>query len=253
MSWKEEPQKSRFGSPMLPAVKQIILFAVGWLGFQVFATSIQLVATSFIKLSGITILSQGFSMVINSICYIGLIIALALIANKDLLKLVPSFKQWQSYIAGLICFASIIVFSMTYGSIIEYLKEIEVIKIPTGDNANQTAIVSLEKLFPFTSLIVFGFIGPICEELTYRTGLFSLLRRKNKFLAYFVTIILFAFIHFNYSNDTATLLNELLQLPHYMFAAFAFSFTYDKFGFAGSVSAHITNNVFSLLFVSLIH
>ena len=45
MSWKEEPQKSRFGSPMLPAVKQIILFAVGWLGFQVFATSIQLFAT----------------------------------------------------------------------------------------------------------------------------------------------------------------------------------------------------------------
>lgn len=253
MSWKEEPQKSRFGSPMLPAVKQLILFVVGWLGFQVFASTVQVVAASFIKLSGISYSSLGFSMVINSICYIGLIIALALIANKDLLKLIPSFKQWQSYLAGLICFAAIITFSIVYGSLIQYLKQVGVIKIPTGDNANEAAIVSLEEKYTFTSLVVFGFIGPICEELTYRTGLFSLLRRKNKAVAYIVTIVVFAFIHFNFSTDSATLINELLQLPHYMFAAVAFSFTYDKFGFAGSVSAHITNNVFSLLFVSVIH
>lgn len=253
MSFREEPQKSRFGSAILPPIKQLIIFIVGWMGFQIFASTIQVAATSIIKASGITISSSGFSMVINSVCYIGLLIALTLISSKDLLKLLPSFKQWQSYLAGIICFASIIAFSISYGTFIDVLKQNGIINIPTGDNANQTAIVSLEKLFPLTSLVVFGFIGPICEEMTYRVGLFSLLKRKNKFLAYFVTIILFAFIHFNFSTNTATLMNELLQLPHYMFAAFAFSFTYDKWGFAGSVSAHITNNVFSLVFVSLIH
>ena len=252
MNWIEEPEKSRFGSNMMPAIKQLLLFLVGWLGFQIFATAVQFSVSAILKSAGINYSVLGYSMIVNSVSYVCLLIGLSAIANKDLLKLIPSFKQWQSYLAGFICLASIFTFSMVYGTLINILKQYGIISIPTGDNANQAAIVSLGEKYTFTSLIVFGFIGPICEELTYRVGLFSLLRRKNKAVAYILTIIIFAFIHFNFSSDKVVLLNELLQLPHYMFAAAAFSFTYDKFGFAGSLSAHIANNVVSLVLVSAI-
>ncbi|MBP5694703.1 MAG: CPBP family intramembrane metalloprotease, partial [Bacilli bacterium] len=104
-------------------------------------------------------------------------------------------------------------------------------------------------VYPITCLFIFGLIGPICEEITYRVGLFSLLKRKNRALAYLVTIAVFALIHFNFSNDPATLLNEIINLPYYMFAAFAFSFAFDKFGFAASATAHISNNLISLFLV----
>ena len=187
------------------------------------------------------------SMLVNATAYIGLLVTLLLIANKDLLKIIKSFKQWQSYLAGAICFASIIAFNIVYGNIVAILKT------PVSDNANQAALETMDAAFPVISMVIFGFVGPICEELTYRVGLFSLLKRKNRFVAYFVTIIVFALIHFNYTTNTEKLINEILNLPYYMFAAFAFSFTYDHFGFAGSVTGHIINNVFSLAMIKYIH
>ena len=186
-------------------------------------------------------------MLVNATAYIGLLVTLLLIANKDLLKIIKSFKQWQSYLAGAICFASIIAFNIVYGNIVAILKT------PVSDNANQAALETMDAAFPVISMVIFGFVGPICEELTYRVGLFSLLKRKNRFVAYFVTIIVFALIHFNYTTNTEKLINEILNLPYYMFAAFAFSFTYDHFGFAGSVTGHIINNVFSLAMIKYIH
>lgn len=253
MIWREEPPKSRLGSAMYPPMKQFIVFLVGWIGFQLFATSLQLTLTVVGKLYNVELSSLGYSMTVNTICYVAMIIALILISNRDVLKLLPSFKQWQSYLAAVICFASIMAFTISYNIFIETLQEFGILNIPVSDNANQAAIVSLESKFPFTSLVVFGLIGPICEELTYRVGLFSLIKRKNKALAYILTIIIFAFIHFNFSTNTTTLINEFINLPYYMFAAFAFSFTYDKFGFAGSATAHVINNVYSLLVSILLH
>ena len=257
MNWREEPKTSRYGSAMLPAIKQLIVFLVGWIGFKVFASTVQIAIMAYAQARGWNaneVLSQfSTAMVVNSICYIGLIVTLLLIANTDIIKLLKSFGQWQSYVAGAICLISIFAFNYVYGITINILKYYKIINIPVSENVNEASLQSMQDIYPITCLFIFGIIGPICEELTYRTGLFSLLKRRSRAMAYWVTIIVFALIHFNFSTNPTTLLNELLNLPYYMFAAFAFSFTYEKFGFAGSLTAHIANNLISLFLVSAIH
>ena len=238
------------GTQPFPLKKQILFLSLGWLGFQLVASVIQIfVGSIYGYLNGISwqqaLSHMSVSMAVNAIAYVSLLTTLLLIANKDLLKIAISFKQWQSYLAGAICFAAIIGFNIFYGLIVNLLKT------PVSDNANQQALESMDAVFPFASMIIFGLVGPICEEITYRVGLFSLLKRKNRFLAYGLTIVIFTLIHFNY--NTSNLVNELLNLPYYMFAAFAFSFTYEHFGFAGSVTGHIINNVFSLAMIATIH
>lgn len=248
MQTKEYP----LSTPAFPLRKQILYFSLGWLGFQVIATIIQItIGTIYSYASHITLQEAlrnlTVQMLINATAYIALIVTLLLIGNKDLFKIVKSFKQWQSYLAGAICFGSIIAFNIFYGLIVNLLKT------PVSGNSNQQALETMDSLYPIISMVVFGFIGPICEELTYRTGLFSLLKRKNRVVAYLVTIVVFALIHFDFTATKETIVNELLNLPYYMFAAFAFSFTYDRFGFAGSVTGHIINNVFSLAMIAYIH
>ena len=72
--------------------------------------------------------------------------------------------------------------------------------------------------------------------------------RINKYLAYAVTILVFAFIHFDFECfGKGTLVNELLNMPFYLFAGFTFTFLYEKFGFGASVMAHVSNNLYSII------
>ena len=250
MEYRNQEKTFPLGTEPFPLRKQILFLSLGWLGFQVVATMIQIfVGTVYGYVYHVTLVEalrkNSVSIIVNSTAYIALLTTLLLIAYTDILKLLKSFKQWQSYVAGVVCFVAIIAFNIVYGNIVNLLKT------PVSDNQNQQALETMDAVYPVISMVIFGFIGPICEELTYRVGLFSLLKRKNRFLAYLLTIVIFAFIHFNYSSTQ--LVNELLNLPYYMFAAFAFSFTYERFGFAGSLTAHIINNVFSLSFIATIH
>ena len=54
------------------------------------------------------------------------------------------------------------------------------------------------------------------------------------------------FIDFMITFNSATIWNELANLPVYLFSGFMFALAYDKFGFSGSASAHITNNLFAV-------
>jgi len=253
---QRKAKEYRLGTEPFPIKKQIMFFSIGWIGFRVLAVVIELIVGGII--AGINhqslkeaLSTYSSSIIVNSLAYLILLTVLLLISYSDTLKLIKSFKQYQSFIAAAICVVAIFVFNYQYSYFLAILRNLGILEKPVTDNANQSSLVSLEQLYPFTSLIIFGFVGPICEEITYRVGLFSLLKRKSHFLAYFVTIVVFAFIHFNYS--TTNLLNEILNLPYYAFAAAAFSFTYDHFGFAASTTAHITNNVVSLVLVSVIH
>ncbi len=231
--------------------KQLVLFIVGWLGFQALAISIQFLIYAVAIANGSTgTLSEVLgtpdkSMLVNALAYLILAGVLFAICNVDTVKLAKSFAGWKPYVAAIICVISIYTFNLIWSNIIA------LVNMPASDNMNQSSIETIEKAYPFASLMIFGFVGPICEELTYRVGLFSLCKRRSRELAYTVTIIVFAFIHFNLSRQPLTLLIEILNLPYYAFAAAAFSFVYDKFGFASSVSAHITNNLISLI-VSMI-
>lgn len=244
----KEPKKFKLESQMFPPRKQMMFFAIGWFGFQVIALLTQIlygfIFSAAYKISITSALTNlRVQMLVNATAYLVLFTILIALAYSDLLKIAKSFKQYQSYIAAVVCFAAIIVFNILYSYIVSLLRE------PVSSNINQQSLDTMDSLYPFTSMIVFGFIGPICEEITYRVGLFSLFKRKSRWLAYVITIIVFAFIHFNF--ETKSLINELLNLPFYAFAAVAFSFTYEHFGFAGSATAHIINNVFSLSAISL--
>ena len=221
---------------MMSWPKQAGLFAMGLGGFELLGILISLIfsATGLAKLETALV-----NMLLNTIAYTVLFVCLLLIANKDLIKIGKSFKSWMPYVAGACCFGFIIVTGIIYS----YILNAAGVKIINNDN--QQSIDVTTRNFTLTSMIIFGIVGPICEELTYRVGLFSFLKRISKWLAYPAAILVFALIHFNFTATSLT--NELFNLPYYILAGFALTFTYDKFGFAGSTVAHILNNIISLI------
>ena len=242
---REDNVSNYFCAVKLPLWKQITLFLVGWLGFQITAVVIQYLIYFANMNSGQSmhdiLLIPVHQMLVNAFAYLILCGGLIAILNVDINKLLKSFRHWKPYVAAIACFAAIYAFNIIWNAVIG------LVNFPASENANQAAIESITDKFPLTSIVIFGLVGPICEELTYRVGLFSLCKRKGKCFAYVITIIVFAFIHFNFNREPLPLLNEILNLPFYAFAAAAFSFVYDRFGFAASTAAHITNNLFSLV------
>ena len=129
---------------------------------------------------------------------------------------------------------------LAFSSIISIFHEV-------SDNVNQTAAIEYAQNYPIIAFFVVGIIGPVCEELTYRVGLYSFLRRINKYLAFTVTTIIFAFIHFNF--DAADIVNELWSLPSYLLAGFILTLAYEHRGPACSMTAHVLYNVFAFLVI----
>lgn len=94
-----------------------------------------------------------------------------------------------------------------------------------------------------------GVIGPICEEFTYRVGLYSIARRLNKYVAIAFSTIVFALIHFSFTSSD--IVNELINLPSYLAGGIIFGIAYEHKGPACSMTAHICYNLFSLIVVLL--
>ena len=86
------------------------------------------------------------------------------------------------YIYGLAYMITLILVSSIVGAFTSLFHE-------AVDNANQSTAIVFAKNYPLLAFFVIGILGPICEELTYRVGLYSFLRRINKYLAFAVTVI----------------------------------------------------------------
>lgn len=231
--------------------KQIALFLTGWLGFKLIALALEyfLIFINKVPYTNEAIeeffKSAQIDIIVNASVYAILIITLFLIMFRDSIKLFKGFKNYKPYVAAICCLLAVFAFNFVYGNILNLAG------VKITNNNNEQGLVSITAVYPITSFIVFGIIGPICEELTYRVGLFSGARRTSKWIAYPLTILVFTLIHFDFR--AANIVNELLNVPYYAFAAFALTFTYEKYGFAGSVTAHILNNMISLLLVKYIH
>ena len=248
-----------------PGWKNIALFLIGWIGLQIVATIIQTIIlfssniptgeiANFVFGDTVTkaiydVLSKSWvDITVNSIAYLIIAVAMSLILNKDWKTLLESFKKGSPFVAGIIGYFLIIVFNNVYNNLIGPFYQI-------SDNINEETLDSIIVIYPVISLIVFGLIGPLCEELTYRVGLYGLIKRKNKVLGYILTIIIFGFIHFSFqtilvfmnTGNSSLLINELLNMPTYMFAAAVFIYLYDNYGLAGSLSAHVINNLISIV------
>ena len=225
---------------------QLVFFLIGLIGLVLVSFLIELF-TSIIARGvsptdydyEIFINSSLESMIVNGLAYLILGVVFIMLIKNETKEIFKTFKNWKPYVAALVGFAAVILFNVVYSIFISTIGQ------SMGDNANESALNSIVIDFPIASLFIFGVVGPFCEELTYRVGLFSLSRRLNRIFAYIVTLIIFTLIHFDFVSDNY--INELLNIPAYAFGAFVLTFLYDKYGLAASLSAHVTNNVFSVL------
>ena len=224
----------------LPAYKQLLLFALGLIGLHLVSLVAELIFVNFYDPE-----SPDFLILINGIRYSVITLGMGgvLIGNNDLFK--RHFNKWWPYLIGFGATFVILGFELIYGNIINLFRE-------TTENINQEAANSIVSSYPLLSILVLGFLGPIVEEFTYRVGLFTFLRRINRWLPYIVTSLVFAFIHFGFGSTGDELINELLNLPSYIFAGLVFCFLYDFFGLSAALTAHISNNLISILLTILI-
>ena len=235
----------------LPLWKQLTLFGVGLFGLQIISFLIQVILVVIYRQNHTQVELENFldsvqvNAILNFSIYAVVFAILALILFKDNIRVLKTFKNWVVPVSAIIGYLAILAFNYIYGIVLH------VTGVSISDNANESGITSIVKAYTLLSIIIFGMVGPICEEITYRLGLYSSLRRVNKYLAFILTILIFAFIHFDFTafnaSDPTVLRNEFLNLPYYLFAAFVFCFLYEKFGFASSLSAHITNNLVSVI------
>ncbi len=225
--------------------KQILFFTIGLFGLTVISLLIQIIVQLAARRTIVSdynyqtfMGSSTFDMIVNGSTYLIIAVIFLILMKDDTNEFFKSFKDWKPYVAAAIGFSAILTFNLFYNLILNATG------VVISDNANESSLNSIVSDFPFLSLLIFALIGPIVEEFTYRVGLFSLLKRVHISLAYVVTIIVFTFIHFDFQSNN--MVNELLNIPFYMFAAATFCFLYHRFGLASSISAHVTNNLLSI-------
>ena len=177
-----------------------------------------------------------FSTLLISITYLVMFLGLSLIViltRRD--HFFKKYRRAIDYIYGLGYAITLVLVSMIVATILNLFH-------PVSENANQEAAVSFAQGYPILAFFILGLIGPICEELTYRVGLYSFLRRFNKWVALGVTAFVFAFIHFDVTGD---LVKELWSFPSYLVSGVILTLAYEHRGPACSMTAHIAYNIFA--------
>lgn len=224
--------------------RRLIVFLVGFIsGTFIIPLIIQIIVISInrdyvnkespLYVEGMTI--------INSFRYAVLTIVLLCLLIPLLKEGVKRFKNWKNILYGVGFGAAIIGLTIFYNLIISAFVEIP-------PNGNEALSRSMIKDYPIITVFVVGLLGPFCEEIIYRYGLFGFINQKFKILAYIVTILVFAFIHFDYTGD---LFVEFLNLPVYILAGIILTFAYDRFGLESSLTAHVINNMYAVVIVLL--
>ncbi len=225
-----------FGLSIITTFAQILLLISCWNGF---ASSGLVMGEPANEIFSVQEISSGKGLAIVFLpSYALLFCIIVLFLWTDIKPILLRFKKGSSYLGAFIALIAMYAFNIVYGIFTADL---------TGgkSNQNQINVVSIVKLYPSTSLLVFGLLGPFVEECTYRLGLFNILKRFTTMGAYILSALFFAAIHFNWSNPSVL---EWLNIPPYFFSGLVFALVYDKFGFGASFLAHATNNIISVIY-----
>jgi membrane protease YdiL (CAAX protease family) len=245
--------KKKFSLTFLNPIKQAFVFLLGWGGLKIISLLISLIVNqiaaglySYESEAYYEFLSSNkVSMLLNFLSYATIFVAMLALLWNDIFIVLKKFKKIRPLIYGIGFGFLLVVVNAAYFMILKLCG------VSTGDNGNESAISSMMLSYPFTSFLAFCLLGPIVEEFTYRLGLFSFVRRINRYLAYILTALIFGIIHFSFSAftnpDSSVLINELLNLPSYIFAGLLLCYYYEKEGIACSIYAHVTNNLFSFI------
>ncbi len=232
-------------------LKEAGFIALGLFGLSILVFFVELIVLLIVRPSDQNaFLSSGKGLFWTyAFAYPLLFAAMGLLLWKDWKSVGVSFKNWKAYVAGFIGYAVIMVFSIAYNLIINAIFEANGITMP-GDNANQSNVVSMVLYGPAACMFIIGLIGPFSEELAYRVGLFGLASRLGKWVGYVLGIVVFAFIHFDFTKiGSEAILSELISLPNYLVSGAILCFLYDKFGICGSWVGHALNNLQSVVLI----
>lgn len=235
---EKQNNKSLRSILFLSPEKQLILLLIGFGVLQLFGFLMSFVLEKL----GMSDEDVLFHFILNVSGYLLIAIAMSLVIFKDFKLFKTYLKRPWTYLFGFAGGIILIMVTLTYSFCTNLM-------IPHSVNDNQSVANAMMIKFPISSILLIGIIGPICEEFTYRLGLYSFLRRINKYLAYAVTIVFFALIHINFFSSD--IVSELISIPQYLFAGFTFCFLYEKWGISASVTAHVTNNLFSVIIIIL--
>ena len=223
-------------STFLPIGYQISLFLIGLIGLNVLAVIFSIIFAVVVKDN-----DPYKYLLINSMTYVTLFVIDFCVILKYYNEFLEPFKKGRTYIAGLVGFAFV------YGGslLVSFIMSVIVPSAGTGQNQSIAEQMILNN--PVVCVFVLGLIGPFVEECAYRIGLFSLCKRASRVLAYILTIIVFAVIHIDFFAEN--IVNELVALPDYLFAAAIFCVLYDLEGFGAVFIAHALNNLLSVILI----
>ena len=216
-------------------MKSLTFFIVGFLFIKVIALIFQLIGQN----GGWYFIASGtYSGAINFASYFVTLGIIFLILSNNSNQFFKEFADKWTWIYGLGFGFLLMIASSAVTAFMNLFQQV-------GENANESAIDSITTSFPVLSVIVFGLLGPICEEFTYRVGLFSFLKKYNRIAAYLGTAIVFGFLHFTF--NPSTIITELINLPSYIVAGLLLCYFYDYKGIGASTVAHMTNNLFAII------
>lgn len=262
---KESDGKFPFFTYDMKWVRHVILILVGYLGLQIIATVLTAVLTVAFTIQGFDVKSMAtaflnysegldyieadlnnyllFLIIIQTTGYILTALAISLSLLKEhLINICKEFKIGKTYLYGLMWGAILITGQILLSMIINQLHP------TTSINQNESLIRLLSDKYYIPMFIVTVFCAPIVEELTYRLGLLGLLNKKNKWLALFVSALIFALLHFNFDAQGEDMINELWNLPVYIYSGIILGIAYTRHGrISESIICHLSNNLFSML------
>lgn len=225
----------------LSNVSMLILIITGIAGLFFYSTIASLII-SFSTLSKLSEAEQNG--IANFITYSFLFVSIASIVNIKILNFKKELSDWRNYLWGVVFAIAMIVIPILYNIFVNLFYTSKV-------SDNEQSLRSFITVYPVLSVIFLGFIGPICEEFTYRVSLFGIIRQFNKIIAYIVATAIFGLMHFNFRSTD--MINELINLPVYLISGFLLTLAYDKFGLAASYTAHTINNLWAVLSVIVLY
>lgn len=152
-------------------------------------------------------------------------------------------RPLDCFLQILICYGIILGLNLCIGGLMTFLK--------FDSNPNNNAIIDFAgvKMGQTTAMAVF--LAPIVEELIFRGGVFGLLRRWNRVLAYVVCILLFSVYHI-WSSAIENPIN-LIYAVQYFGAAYALCRCYERTNTIwGSILLHMLYNGMAIKMLELL-
>ena len=241
----------------------IIVLIIGLIGMFILPTVVAVGVLLFLPSDQLESNIDFWSYISQLLAYGIYVIFLFLFIGKERIK-----RILEGFISGRNIKTAIIFALFAYlGSIFINMLVTMIFGAPDS-NANQDSLNSSFLTNPGLVVLLAVVFAPIVEELVFRYSIFRPLAKKNRIVAYLVTMLGFAGIHFISSvtvlmeginagenkEAIALFLEDLKTLPVYLVGAFVLTFAYDINGnIATSILTHAFYNLSQviLMFISI--